>query len=186
MCLSEAHLLVTIFDLSSSSLRHSGCAQGQNLWNVPSLGATNKLSFCSICTIHPEFARGDWGRSAWPPSCCCLTTLSAVETTLWQQQQAKGESSWRDGHRATCPGTGLVLGDRVGTAATLRCNFAAFYLKTALSQEKWVLLGMTVASGSPGEDRAGGKHHRRGPEQGREWRAPAALSVTGHPRLRPS
>lgn len=70
------------------------------------------------------------------PPCCCLTALSAVQVTLWQRRQVKGESSWRDGHRATCPGTGLVLGDRVGTAATLRCNFAAFYLKTALSQEK--------------------------------------------------
>lgn len=186
MCLSEAHPLVIVFDLSSSSLRHSGCAQGQNLWNAPSPGATGKL-FCFICTTHPKFARGDWGKvcsapflpaAAWLPCLLCKR--------LWQRRQAKGARSWRDGHGATCSGTGLVLGARVGTAATLRCNFAAFYLKTALSQEKWVLLGMTVASGSPGEDRAGGKHHRRGPEQGREWRAPTALSVTGHPRPRPS
>lgn len=63
------------------------------------------------------------------------------------------------------------------------CNFAAFYLKPALSQEKRELLGMTVASGNPGEDRVGGKNHRRGPELGRAWRGTAAPSATG--RLRP-
>lgn len=63
------------------------------------------------------------------------------------------------------------------------CNFAAFYLKPALSQEKRELLGMTVASGNPGEDRVGGKNHRRGPELGRAWRGTAVPSVTG--RLRP-
>lgn len=78
-----------------------------------------------------------------------------------------------------------MLGPRVGPAATRRSKFAAFYLKTALSQEKRELLGMTVASGNPGEDRVGGKNHRRGPELGRAWRGTAAPSATGHLRLRP-
>lgn len=84
---------------------------------------------------------------------------------------------------ATCPGTRLVLGPGVGPAATPRCDFAACYLKPALSQEKRELLGMTVASGNPGEDRVEGKNHLRGPELGRAWRGTAAPTATG--RLRP-
>lgn len=141
----------------------------------------------------PEVAwEGVLGAQPLPPRCCLAAPSPLQKHLVGIGGRVKGASSWMGGwlavgfcHVSWHP-TGLVLGPRVGPAATRRCNFTAFYLKTALSQEKRELLGMTVASGNPGEDRVGGKNHRRGPELGRAWRVTAAPSVTGCLRPRPS
>lgn len=146
-----------------------------------------ELPFCLICATPPRFARGGMGRSdgsssSLPLPSCPISAVTQPQWQCWAGEGGEQPDRWMSGF-ATCPGTWLVLGPRVGSAATQRCNFAAFYLKTALSQEKWELLGMTVASGNPGEDRVEGKNHRQGPELGRIWSGTAAPSVTG--RLRP-
>lgn len=124
-------------------------------------------SLCSICAVHPKCAGGGLGRSDGAPA---PPSPAAMPVGFC--------------HVSGCP-VGARTWGGTGHDPAL-CNFAAFYLKPALSQEKRELLGMTVASGNPGEDRVGGKNHRRGPELGRTWRGTAAPSATGHLRPPPS
>lgn len=197
--MTQAHPLETVLDLSSSNLRRSGCAQVAFERTKCTFSWGHKKTLLQLHLCRPPQIRQRWlGKVCWGPSPFlpaaawlprppCRNTLSA-SVGGWRGRAA----GWVDGWMAVAfchvswHPTGLVLGPRVGPAATRRCNFTAFYLKTALSQEKRELLGMTVASGNPGEDRVGGKNHRRGPELGRAWRVTAALSVTGCLRPRPS
>lgn len=156
------------------------------------LGSQGNLFLLHLC--HPpqvcwrQLGEVCWGCSPLLSATAQLPSLCCKKTPRHQQRWAGERGEQLDGPPtgfATCPGTWLVLGPRVGRAAARCCNSTAFYLKTALSQEKRELLGMTVASGNPGEDRVGGKDHWQGPELGKTWRGTAALSATGHLRLHP-